>query len=717
MRRQLVVNALIKYKDSERIERILWFDKVTNVITLINVFDNSWPYFQEYSYIEELIRQDNIEMIDNDPFVRIINENEISEKEKAKRDSAWEIINYMYSKLGVPKIFIIEGRREVLNKTIAEFNVSRNTIDNYLKRFFKRGQVKNTLLSDYVNCGGAGKEKKITDKKRGRPLKIKTLSSVEGINIDDNIKRIFRITINKYYNTSKKNPLTTVYELMIRDYFSEEYEDKSGKKRYAIAEQDKVPTLQQFRYWFNKERNIKKEKISRYSFKEYELKSRAIMGKTRSDGLYPTAKYQIDATIADVYIVSRYNREWIIGRPVTYFAIDTYSSMVVGLSVTLEGPSFLGAMCCLVNSFSNKKEFCKQYDVDIENEDWPVGYIPDTIICDRGELLGEGIETLINNLGVTVENTASFRGDMKALVERFFKTIHSRVKPFVPGFIDSDFRKRGGKDYRLDAKLDIYQFTQIMIKCVLHHNNNAILSEYDRDTLMIKDSVEPIPIKLWNWGIINKSGTLRKVNDNVVKLSLMPKDTATVTERGIRLKGMYYGSETAIKERWFEKARVDGHWKINVSYDPRSMENIYMVYNNGKNYEKCTLLQHQSRYINKTLEEIEYLLSKEKLIEKENSGLQSKIDLYSDIEDIVKEAVSMTQKNMTFNDSNTSKIKGIRSNREIEKAVNRKNDVFTLDDNADITNSEIKNIQADGFEADDIAVLRKRLNERKGKYG
>lgn len=712
-----MVNTLLRYKEPERVERVLWIDKITNVVVLINVFDNSWTYFQELSYIQELISDGDIEILNNDPFFRVVDEETLSMKEREKRDFAWKVLSYILNRLGVPKIFIKEERRKIVSETISEFGVSRNTIDNYLKRFWKRGQVKNALLNDYYNCGGSGKEKKATEKKRGRPTKIKPLSSGEGINIDENIKRIFRIAINRYYNTSKKNPLTIVYELMIRDYFSEKYEDKDNKKTFLVAEQGEIPTLQQFRYWFNKERNIKKEKVSRYSLKEYELKSRAIIGKNRNDGLYPTAKYQIDATIADVYIVSRFNRNWIIGRPVVYFVIDTYSSLVVGINVTLEGPSFVGAMGALANSFINKKEFCKEYDIDIQESDWPVGYIPDTIICDRGELLGEGIETLISNLGVTVENTASFRGDMKAIVERFFKTIHSRVKPFVPGFIDSDFRKRGGRDYRLDAKLDIYQFTQIMIKCVLHHNNNHIIFDYGRDTLMIKDSVEPIPIKLWNWGIENKSGTLRKVDDNVIKLSLMKKSSATVTEKGIRLKGVYYSSEIAIKEHWFESARLNGYSKIDVYFDPRSMNNIYITKEKGKSYERCFLLQHQSRYIDKTLEEIEHLLLQEKLMvkEKDNSTLQSKIDLYTDIEAIVEEAVTMTDKVINTNESSTSRINGIRNNREIEKAINRQNDFFDLDIETEISNSDIEHKEDFEYHVDDISILRNRLKERKGK--
>ena len=394
--------------------------------------------------------------------------------------------------------------------------------------------------------------------------------------------------------------------------------------------------------------------------------------------------------------------------------------MIVGINVTLEGPSYNGAIGALANCFMDKKIFCKEYDIEIQENEWPTGFLPDIIICDRGELIGKGIEGIINNLGITVEQTSSFRGDMKALVERNFKTINSRIKPFTPGFIDSDFRKRGGHDYRLDSTLDLFQFTQIIIRCVIYYNNNNILHGYDRDTLMIKDSLKPVPIQLWNWGIKNRSGTLRKVDDNTVKLHLMQRSKgATTTEKGIRLRGMYYGSETAFKERWFEKARINGYWKVEVAFDSRNMNKIYLILDNGKRYESCSLLDHQSRYIDKTLEEIDYLLMQEKMnnIEANKALLQPKINLYTEIEAIVEQATQMTNRTQNTSESNTSKLKGIRGYRENEKLMNREKEAFILDEEKESKEPELglDDLENENYESNDILLLRKKQIERRGE--
>jgi hypothetical protein len=110
---------------------------------------------------------------------------------------------------------------------------------------------------------------------------------------------------------------------------------------------------------------------------------------------------------------------------------------------------------------------------------------------------------------------------------------------FLPGHIKSDAAQRGGNDYRLNAKFDIRQFTEMLIQYVLHHNNHHFLESYERTADMIADEVKPIPIEMWKWGIANYSGALRSFPEETVKLCLMPSDTASVTKKGICFNGLY----------------------------------------------------------------------------------------------------------------------------------------------------------------------------------
>lgn len=710
----LTVNMIIKYKDTNDMERILWIDYLNTYAYLIRIDkDTCKPKLKMIEEINDDLRNEYVEVIEGDISIAVISENKIPEKYRVIRDRAWEVITYIHKE---PDIYDSSNRRKLILEGSKKFNLSERVIYKYLKKYWQGGMCKNSLLPNYYKCGGKGKEKNSNTVKRGRPKKY--LQSI-GINIDDDTKRIFKVAIEKYYHNNKQNTLTTVYELMKKEFFTDDFKIESGIKIPLLKEQNLIPTLGQFRYWYKKERNIKREVSSRRSSKKYQLQNRPLLGESTSEAYGPGSMYQIDATIGDLYLVSRYNRSWIIGRPIIYAVIDVFSRMIAGIYIGLEGPSWAGAMMALVNSATDKVSFCRGYGIDISESQWPVYYVPEAIVADRGEFEGKVAEGLINGLHVKIKNTPSFRADWKGIVEQYFRTVNLKIKPFLPGFINEDFMERGGKDYRLDAKLDLYQFTQIIIKCVLYHNNYHLLKNYDRDEMMIEDEIDCIPINLWNWGINNRSGKLRSYPENIIKLNLMPIDNGTVTAKGIKFKGMYYSCEVAIKERWFETARNNGSWKVLISYDSRNMNSIYIKLEDNRGYEKCFLLEHEEKYKNKTLEEINHLYHVEKMNEKrlEQELSQRKIDLMTEIESIVGEAREL--KTYGDKESKSSKLRGIKKNRSLEKEINKDKEAFNLGDYEKVQGSKVVSMTTTEKKENDlnndllnIDLFRKKQRER-----
>ena len=227
--------------------------------------------------------------------------------------------------------------------------------------------------------------------------------------------------------------------------------------------------------------------------------------------------------------------------------------------------------------------------------------------------------------------------------------------------------ERGGRDYRLDAKLDIHQLTKILIQCVLQHNNHHFLDGYERTADMIADNVEPIPIKLWNWGIAHCSGALRSFPEETVKLCLMPTGTASVTAKGIRFKGLYYLCERAAVEHWFETARAKGSYKVDVSFDPRNMSALYVREPDGS-FDRCFLAEWQDKYVDMCLDEIRYLQESEKLLRCQNAAkeMATKADLSAAIDSVIAEAEEMARQT-AVQKSKLARTKNIRENRRAEK--------------------------------------------------
>lgn len=257
-----------------------------------------------------------------------------------------------------------------------------------------------------------------------------------------------------------------------------------------------------------------------------------MIGTATAGVLAPGSRYEIDATIADIYLLSA-DRHNVIGRPTLYVVVDVFSRMVTGFYVGLENPSYVTAMGALVTSMSDKIDLCGRYGFEITSEQWPTVGIPDAILADRGELLGYQIESLEKAFGVRIEITPPYRGDAKGIVERYFRTLQAEFKPFAPGVVTgTKVRKQGGKDYRLDATLTLEDFTRIMLASILHRNQYAVLPKYDRDADMSND-MALTPLNIWNWGIQYRTGRLRNVSEDALRIALLPRQKVYLSDLGV----------------------------------------------------------------------------------------------------------------------------------------------------------------------------------------
>lgn len=651
------LNQLIQYKyNNNHIERVIWIDERYQVCYLVNIFDDTLPNKKLISDIEDLFANKQIELMQNDPWAYLDGESQKSEKSLALQDQAWKVIKKLLSN-GVENLLISERRNEIVHNLSTEMELSKKTILKYLKRYWKRGMTKTALLPDFQNCGGRGKEKSDSTVKRGRPRKS---VGTQGINIDEETKKVFRLVKRRFYEKKNNASLRFAYEQMIKEFYKKELKECP----------ELLPTYKQFVYWLRKEQDAGKTIIYKNGKRHFDLNYRPLLNSATNEVQFPLEKVQIDSTVADVYLVSEFNRNWIIGRPILYFCKDVWSRMIVGIHVSLDGPNFEQARIALMNMVENKKEFCKRYDIEIEESEWSTSHLPACIVADRAELLSNASNILTEELNIKIENSAPYRGDFKSIVEQHFRLLNIQVKPLLPGAVHSDFRKRGAKDYRLAGKLTLKEFTQIVIKCVLYYNNHHVIDQYVRDKDLIQSGIEAVPIKLWNWGIQNRAGKLRTISKDLMMLHLLPRATATVTGKGIKFKNIYYGSTLALKEQWFVKARLNGSWKVDITYDPREMDFIYIRGIHKNSFERCFLLEHQHRYKSTSICDVEYLNQYEKMkkTEHKQEELMGKIQLLEDIEEIIEKAEKQSKKEVV-EISKSSRLKGIKRNRQFEKEM------------------------------------------------
>lgn len=409
----ILENVVLQNANTKERTRVIFQDDDNNRAYIISLEkDTSMPIKVDITALQSEI-ENNLLIKIVDPYLKNIDEEVLTEKQKEKRDSDWNLINHIWNN-DKNKLLDKKVRNDFLEKQSSHLGITPIKLKRILTRFWQRGMNKNALLPDYVNSGGRGKSKKLkADSKIGRPRKINYIGEKEeGINVTEDIKKMFEVSVNKFYRKKEKISLTETYNLMLREFFSDRY-FKEGQEEYKVWDKSRIPTYYQFYYWFRNSTDVKKDISFREGSKAFELKHRPLLNNSTIETNGPGTRFQIDATIADIYLVSSINRNRIIGRPVVYAIIDVYSRLITGIYVGLEGPSWTGAMMALDNMIENKVEFCKRYGIEITEEQWPSKHLPEIIIADRGEFEGYSVENLINNLNVKIENTSPYRGDLK----------------------------------------------------------------------------------------------------------------------------------------------------------------------------------------------------------------------------------------------------------------------------------------------------------------
>src|SRR5699024_6100571 len=121
--------------------------------------------------------------------------------------------------------------------------------------------------------------------------------------------------------------------------------------------------------------------------------------------------------------------------------------------------------------------------------------LPEIIIADRGEFEGYSVDNLINNLNIKIENTTAYRGDLKGIVERKFRTFNGKLKQKAPGAIQKEYRERGDQDYRLNATLNLKEIRYRIITVALNHNQKVI-DIYTDEKEMVAEVLVPTIINL-----------------------------------------------------------------------------------------------------------------------------------------------------------------------------------------------------------------------------
>jgi len=586
-----------------------------------------------------------------------------------RRDARWAMVEPVVTTQG--GVYNPAARFRLMQEAAARSGRSLNTVRKAVQDYWRGGCTRNALFDAHDRSGAPGVSRLNPGaKKRGRP---RTVAPGVGVNIDSELRSVFTVALRRYYAKNRKLVLKGAYRLMLREQYCDVTDVTCGGEISAAWREGvdpyAIPTFAQFRYHheaFGDRLDIKRQRAGAI---RYAKTMRALPSTAASEAWGPGARYLIDATILDVYLRSRIDRRLIVGRPVLYVVIDVFSRMIVGIHVAIENPCWVGAAMALANAACSKVGFCADHGIEITDEDWPSMGMPARLEADKGEVSHPVADCLLDWFGgAKVEAAASYRPDLKGLVECQFKVLPAEFAPFVPGYIESDFRQRGARDYRLDGVLDVSQLTAIIIDIILHRNNAQPLERYDRARDMPVSEVPSVPRDLWNWGLANRSGTLVRRPEWYVRFHLMPTGTATVTARGLVFEGCVYISEGMVARAWLDTARQRGVWKVTVSFDPRDADVVLLHLPDDPGYEVCDLADASRAYKGCSFREIaaEQRGQRRSTAALKPSAHLSAVTLASRIEARVNDAIALTPPDGR---SAAARVCGIADVRAVERIV------------------------------------------------
>ena len=358
----------------------------------------------------------------------------------------------------------------------------------------------------------------------------------------------FDWAIQKFYFSAKRLSLRATYDMML----IQKYTGGNGQLR------EDAPSWSSFqRYFYSNGYHKKPEKvIAREGLSHYQRNCRPAFGDAATWRSQPGA-YQMDATEADIYLVSRFDRTSVIGRPYIYMAVDTATQIIAGVYVGLEAGE-LAVLKTLENAAMDKVQFCQQYGIEITPGQWPNTGMPIEIITDKGkDFCSLRVQELCSKYGIEMQSLPPFRPDQKSAVEKSFDLLQARYKPLLrgKGVVEDDAQERWSTDYRAQAVLNLKEFTAIVIHCIIYCNSGRLLPS------------GKTPAQTW----LGASPSLLHPDMAELHCFTLPRTTAKLARKGIAHNGLTYIPDNVAS------LCIGGRYEI--AYDTSDSSTIFILEN------------------------------------------------------------------------------------------------------------------------------------------
>ncbi|CAH0531136.1 Transposon Tn7 transposition protein TnsB [Allocatenococcus thiocycli] len=671
---ELARNSVWNVNESNLLEegnyRLLDIMQDVEAVILFSLSDNSTtvrPIAVSLEGFIELVSSSKAQKAEYElPAYLLVDEENIPNSHIRRRDKNYDLIKGIVFDSCFIFDYATKKRASQLAKYAKGVGVDRKSLARLLTQYWRNGQDRMAMLPAFSNSGGSGLDRTPTTKPLGAPKQPRTIAVDRAAKfiVSDDDKRNFKKALKKYFLKESGLTLTKTYENLLKDSYSKEINLAKACSRPPL-----VPTKKQFSYWrtklFSKEQIIKK----RTSESDYLRNKRSALGSITDRSYLPGACFEIDATVADVHIVSELGAQYVLGRPTIYIVADRASRMIVGMHVSLYHASWRAARQALTNSFLPKSSYCKSFGIDIDDSEWPCAHIPKELVCDNGEMIGVQPKNKLTPM-TKLSFTPPYRPDCKGVVEKRFDIINKEVLHELLGTTRGGQVVRGDRDPRKYAIYTLKELTAEIIKAVLEHNRSILDDLAFASPLLIAHDLSPTPQNYWKIHLSKHRHELQLANYDEVVARLLPSAEVSMTRSGIYFNGMYYSCSKVEELNLASVARSSGRWRLDARIDENTTNYIYVRFDKNKEFIRCDLLPRSRMLSDKSMFESDFIRDWLDTKKEQAPISTSSIEAHKHRQDITRQAKNRSKnaEKVSFRD----KTRNIRRRRkeELEATTN-----------------------------------------------
>lgn len=532
-------------------------------------------------------------------------------------------------------VYFRKKRGPLVEQRAKETGASKQTIMTCLRLYWRGGMTKDALLGSYASCGTPKNSDAASQQAaRGRDPRNSRYEKFQWK--DEAQKKKVLATAKRFFKKRKTNTRHFVYRRVVATHFS--VKDAKGKKvQRPLGER---PTRAQVLYLLDKHLTLEtvlRRKLGDDNF-ENNVKPKTGSARDYANGI--GQYFEIDSTIPDIWICADDDRSVVIGKATLYLIVDVFSRLIVGFHLTLDAPSWSGAMEAMMSLVEDKEELCKRWGWEYRPEDWVAhGSWPQAFRADRGtEMLGYDSDAVADGVETAVQNLPSRRAALKGSVECSFKVVQIPLKDHAGGHTPSaDQGKRQTDDYKGEATRTLKEAAQELLSGV-RLNNHKVHTGIELPAADVYKGEQPIPTRLWQRDYEERAGMLTRFDPEDLRFKLLPSDDKfTVTSSGVFYKGLLWVPEKSQKTKWLLPAAREVY-KVRASFHRNLVDRIYVHdRKDPSKWTTMTLSDGSLIHVGKSFAELEHvkdaLLTLQDLAAEHNLALE----IHADEESIARE--------------------------------------------------------------------------------